>query len=417
MNKKKTTSKEYCGLDPMDEPQLMRELIKHKDSLDELPIDFEDRFESIKEERERKEEEREIKIMELKEELKKCDENLSHMALDGLLDGKDPDELKDRIMQDPVRRELEEKLSSTIWKDNREGVLDEVIERLEDAGYLTMEDGNIKITSRGANLLSRHILGEVVRDAIPHGGHRTVQTGKGSTLISMNRPYEPGDDYDMVDLEATLINAIERLTIEKLDRLMLKQSDFMVYKTKKQSSISIGIIIDKSGSMRENTKLDAAIDTAMALFELVRTKYPEDRLRFFVFTDEAKEVERHEIVNASVGSGYTDIKKGLLAFRRASIRDEGMREAYLITDAEPNYEDGVQVGFDTAARGIIEELKRYRQNNIRLKIIMLDKKRHLREFAHLMAKKSLGKVLFVDPQDLSRVVVKDYLRSRERIGI
>ncbi|VUT27653.1 MAG: hypothetical protein SYNGOMJ08_00202 [Candidatus Syntrophoarchaeum sp. GoM_oil] len=415
MRRGEAKSKEYCDLDPGEEPQLMRELVKHKDDPDELTRDFEDKFDSIKEEKEKKEEEKQKKIEELKEELKERDKNLSFMMLDGLIDGKEPDELKDRIMRDPVRRELEEKISSKIWEDSREGMVDEMLDRFEDAGYLMMEDGNIKITSKGARILSHCILGEVVGDAISHGGHRTDGLGRGSTLASVQRAYEIGDDYDLVDVESTLIKAIERLTIEELDRFLLKRSDFMVYETKKQNSTSIGVIIDKSGSMRENTKLDAAIDAAMALFELVRTKYPEDKLRFFVFTDRAKEVERWGIVNASVGSGYTDIREGLRAFRKASMRDDCVREAYLITDAEPNYEGGVQVGFDKASRGILEEVQCYRRDGIRLKIVMLDKKEHLRDFARIMAKKSLGKVLFVDPDELGRVVVQDYLRSREMI--
>ncbi len=409
-------SKGYCELDLEEEPQLLREILKHKEDLNDLPGDFEERFESLKEEKERKEREKERKIEELKEKLKEREKNLSFMVLDGLLDGKDPDELKDRIMRDPVRRDLEERLSSTIWEDQRDGLLEEVLERFENAGYLSMEDGNIKITSKGANLLSRHLLREIACDAGPYGKHVREETGKSAILTSTTRPYELGDDYDLVDVETTLIKAIERLTIEKLDRFMLKRSDFMVYETKKQGSLSIGVIIDKSGSMRENSKLDAAIDTAMALYELVKRKYPEDKLRFFVFTDEAKEVERWEILDASVGSGYTDIRAGLFAFRKASRRDEGTREAYLITDAEPNYENGVHVGFDVAAKGIIEEAESYRREGIMLKIVMLDKKRYLREFASLMAKKSLGKVLFVDPSDLSRVVIKDYLRSRVMIG-
>ena len=55
-------SKGYCELDLEEEPQLLREILKHKEDLNDLPGDFEERFESLKEEKERKEREKERKI-------------------------------------------------------------------------------------------------------------------------------------------------------------------------------------------------------------------------------------------------------------------------------------------------------------------------------------------------------------------
>jgi uncharacterized protein with von Willebrand factor type A (vWA) domain len=96
------------------------------------------------------------------------------------------------------------------------------------------------------------------------------------------------------------------------------------------------------------------------------------------------------------------------------VRTEtGDRQAYLITDTDPNTEDGRFVGFEKAAIGVIDEALHYRQDGIGLNIIMMDDSPHLKLLASALAKKNLGKVFFTSPHELGRVIVEDYLRTKK----
>ena len=86
----------------------------------------------------------------------------------------------------------------------------------------------------------------------------------------------------------------------------------------------------------------------------------------------------------------------------------------MITDSEPNTEDGRSVGLEAATLGVIREALHYRQAGITLNIIMLDQSPHLKEVASILAKTSLGMVAFTSPLKLGEVVIEDYLASKKK---
>ena len=90
------------------------------------------------------------------------------------------------------------------------------------------------------------------------------------------------------------------------------------------------------------------------------------------------------------------------------------KQVYLITDTEPNCEDGKYIGFEKATLGVLQEAIVYQREGITLNIIMLDNTPHLREFASVLARRNLGRVFFASPKELGRVVMEDYLRTRKR---
>ena len=244
------------------------------------------------------------------------------------------------------------------------------------------------------------------------GPHALEETGYGSELSTHSRPYEVGDGYELVDIEKTLLNALER----EPGQISLEPEDFQVYETTHESKLCAGLIIDKSGSMNSGYKIDAATDTSLALSELIRRE-PKDLLKVFLFSDRVKEIRPWDILNTPFGGGSTDIKAAMKAFRRAAAGESGDKQAYLITDTEPNTEDGAFIGFDRAIGGVLEEASRYRQDGITLNIIMLDQNPHLKEFARTLARKNLGRAFFTTPLKLGEAIIEDYLNAkRERMA-
>jgi uncharacterized protein with von Willebrand factor type A (vWA) domain len=139
-----------------------------------------------------------------------------------------------------------------------------------------------------------------------------------------------------------------------------------------------------------------------------------DKTRLFLFSNQVRELAYWDMLNVSFAGGTTDIRRALRRFRKACAGESGEKQVYLITDTEPNCEEGKYVGFEKATLGVLQEAIIYQKEGITLNIIMLDNTPHLREFASVLARRNLGRVFFAEPQELGKVVMEDYLRTRKR---
>ncbi len=283
------------------------------------------------------------------------------------------------------------------------------LEEYERNGFISIQEGKAIVTSKGVRKLAAGALERILKNLSRRnpGANPVKKLDFGIELSPNTRPYEAGDDYYAVDLERTALNAIHRS-----GELKFELEDFEVREEINQAKLCAAIIIDESGSMRDSNKLEAAMETALALSKLI-LKEPDNTLKVFVFSDKVRQIEPWAIVNEVISGGDTDIKAALGAFRRASRQEYGDKQAYLITDTEPNNEEGKHLSFEKAAAGLIEEASRYRQEKIGLNIIMLDEGPELKSLASTIAKKNLGRVFFTSPSKLGKVLIEDYLKGRK----
>ena len=363
--------------------------------------------------RERLQEERR-KQAEYVERLKKHEEHLSQQIVDGLFQDQDVDQVVEQIAGDELRKELSQKVRDSKYQPFELTVddLKRTLQEYVDRGELYLEDGKIKITPKGARKLANQILKRILKSLVDPqmGSHGADQTGFGVWTSPSSRLYELGDEYSMIDFERTLMSALER-GARGDPVLQLDPADFHVYDETHETKMVAGMIIDQSGSM-SGDKFNAAIDTSLALAEVIR-KEPEDLLKVYLFSHLVREIPFYDIANASIPQGFTDIKAALHAFRRATTTMRGDRQAYLITDSEPNTEDGKFVGFDKASAGVLQEALHYRKAGITLNLIMLDQTPRLKQLASVLAKQNLGRVFFTCPAELGEVVIEDYLTYRK----
>jgi len=287
--------------------------------------------------------------------------------------------------------------------------LRKALEEYERNAEIDIRKGKVVVTPKGVRKLAAHALERILKKLSKKGSgtHSVEKPGFGVELSLDTRRYEVGDDYYAVDLEQTALNAIGRR-----GELSFEPEDFEIHEEIQESRLCAGIIIDESGSMRDARKLSAAMETAIVLSKLIMRE-PENSLKVYAFSDEVKQIEPWEIVNKVISGGDTDIRSALSTFRRAIKNETGDKQVYLITDTEPNLEDGMHIGFEKAASGLIEEASRYRQDRIGLNIIMLDEGSELRELATTLAKKNLGRVFFTSPVNLGEVLVEDYLKNAQ----
>ncbi|MDP6783239.1 MAG: hypothetical protein QGG56_06690 [Dehalococcoidia bacterium] len=353
-------------------------------------------------------------LQDYEERLRQYEEELSMKAMESMLQGDDVDELAMQIQSDNMRRDLEEAVRAL--RSQPEGLSQEDLEKtLEDLvrqGLIDMDGDRVKITSRGARRLANQVLNRILANLAQRdmGPHSMDETGYGSQRSNNSRKYEFGDDYANVNIEKTLLNAMERKDWEMGQ--FMEYEDFHVWELVHQTRLCAGLIIDESGSMH-GEKVEAAIDASLALAEIMG-KDPKDSLRVFLFSDRVREIPRWDIVNANFSGGTTDIRASLKSFRQAVRNEQGDKQAYIITDTEPNTQDGRYIGFEAAAPGVMEEVMRCKQEGITINIIMLDQRDELKMLASSLAKKGVGRVFHSSPQNLVEVVVEDYLRTKKK---
>ena len=377
-------------------------------------LDYDSRIMDLARERAQKRfEEAQRRREEAGAELEGVEAERMRQAVEQLLKGEgDLDDILGALEADEERRGLGAEISGLEGESQRMTQMDfeDVLSEFTRKGLTKPRRPKITLTSKGAQLLGRGFLSRILQrlSRLGVGPHRIEDVGHGPWPASTIRPYEFGDPYERISVEQSVLASLER----GADVGDLNVADFRVYEAIHSTEVLFGVLVDQSASMNRGGKLEAAVETALALSELMRSRFAEDRLRVFAFSEEVREVEPWELPGIAVPMGYTDIRAVLRNFRRAVAHETGNKQAHLITDSAPNFEDGEYVGFENAFSGILDEAKRYRAEGIVLNIVMLDDDPKLRKMAGAIARQNLGRVFFVRPGELGEALVEDYLTSK-----
>ena len=345
----------------------------------------------------------------------KSEGRLPPQAMQGIAEGLNIADLVESPVSEPMAAASAPSLDeSTVHPDDV--TVDDVEESLQEyirRGELEIERGKVQFTPKGARKLASQVLTRVMKNLAESqvGPHDTDQYGYGGWLSTTSRRHEVGDEYHKVDFERTLFNALERGSRGRTG-LRLQPQDFFVHDEVQETRMVAGLLVDQSGSIT-GEKFSAAIDTSLALAEIIR-RDPEDMLKVYFFSYYVQEIPHYDIVNTNIAQGFTDIRAALRTFRTRTSNADGDRQAYLITDAEPNTEHGTYVGFDKAAAGVMQEALLYREASITLNLIMLDQSPKLRQLASMLARHNLGRVFFTSPRELGQLIVEDYLTCKKR---
>src|SRR5439155_1064027 len=125
------------------------------------------------------------------------------------------------------------------------------------------------------------------------------------------RPYHFGDDPMSIDSIRSLQNAMKHT--DPADPILMTEDDLEVYETEHNSGCATVVMIDISHSMvlYGEDRITPAKKVALALTELILTKYPKDSIDVLLFGDDAVEVPISEIQYVKVGPYHTNTKAGL----------------------------------------------------------------------------------------------------------
>ncbi|RYZ59532.1 MAG: hypothetical protein EOO14_08285 [Chitinophagaceae bacterium] len=231
--------------------------------------------------------------------------------------------------------ELDKKYELT---DDEYGMGD-FIEELKEKGYITddAQNGEIKITPKTEQGIRKRSLEEIFGKLkkTKTGDHQTFKPGQGDEVSPDTRPFQFGDMLEQIDFTESIRNAQIN---HGLDSFTMQEDDLQIRETDFKSQTSTVLMIDISHSMilYGEDRITPAKKVAMALSELITTKYPKDTLDIVVFGNDAWPVEIKDLPYLQVGPFHTNTVAGLeLAMDILRRRKNPNKQIFMITDGKP----------------------------------------------------------------------------------
>jgi len=231
--------------------------------------------------------------------------------------------------------ELDKKYELT---DDEYGMGD-FIDDLKQKGYITDDEqrGEIKITPKTEQSIRKRSLEEIFGKLkkTKSGDHQTFKPGLGDEVSPDTRPFQFGDMLEQIDFTESIRNAQIN---HGLDSFTMQEDDLQIRETDFKSQTSTVLMIDISHSMilYGEDRITPAKKVAMALSELITTKYPKDTLDIVVFGNDAWPVEIKDLPYLQVGPYHTNTVAGLeLAMDILRRRKNPNKQIFMITDGKP----------------------------------------------------------------------------------
>ncbi|RYG47913.1 MAG: hypothetical protein EOO01_14210 [Chitinophagaceae bacterium] len=231
--------------------------------------------------------------------------------------------------------ELDKKYELT---DDEYGMGD-FIDDLKQKGYITDDEqrGEIKITPKTEQSIRKRSLEEIFGKLkkTKSGDHQTFRPGLGDEVSPDTRPFQFGDMLEQIDFTESIRNAQIN---HGLDSFTMQEDDLQIRETDFKSQTSTVLMIDISHSMilYGEDRITPAKKVAMALSELITTKYPKDTLDIVVFGNDAWPVEIKDLPYLQVGPYHTNTVAGLeLAMDILRRRKNPNKQIFMITDGKP----------------------------------------------------------------------------------
>ncbi len=300
--------------------------------------------------------------------------------------------------------------------------LERLAEFLEKEGYIAKVGGRFELTPKGMRKIGQRALNEIFayikKDRT--GGHQVEPTGQGVENADDTKPYEFGDPF-ILHLQKTIMNAVMRESIGT--PVAIRPEDFEVYRTEHLSQSSTVLMLDLSLSMAMRGNFMAAKKVALALDNLIRTKFPRDSLFIVGFSTYAREIkaERLPYLSWDEFDPYTNIQHGLAVSQKLLARVKGgSKQIIMISDGEPTaHMEGGQLFLQyppspRTIRATLGEARRCTQQGIVINTFMLDRSSYLIDFIDQLTRLNRGRVFYTTPERLGQYILVDYLNNRRR---
>lgn len=307
--------------------------------------------------------------------------------------------------------------------------LDDFVEDLKKKGYIREEikpdgKGGMSITAKTEQAIRKRaldqIFGKLKRSG--SGNHRTNYIGKGDEHSGEFRNYQYGDSLERISMTESLKNAQINHGIGDFN---LTEEDLVVEETRFKAQMSTVLMIDISHSMilYGEDRITPAKKVAMALVELITTKYPKDTLDILVFGNDAWPIAIKDLPYLQVGPYHTNTVAGLqLAMDMLRRKRNTNKQIFMITDGKPSclkLPDGQYYknsnGLD---RHIVNKCNMMAQQARKLHIpittFMIAQDPYLMQFVREFTYANQGKAFYTGLKGLGEMIFEDYETNRKK---
>lgn len=298
---------------------------------------------------------------------------------------------------------------------------------LERQGFLRRDGDRLRLTPRAVRRMGQTALRRVFQQlaASGLGDHDDHRTGAADELIGSTRPWTFGDELP-IDVPRTVTNAYLRTsaaapTARVSGPIRLDVADFEVAETERRTSAAVALCVDLSFSMLQDGRWAPMKQTALALSQLIETRFRQDALQVIGFNRTARQLNGVEL--AEIEPEWlqgTNLQHALMIAGRHLRRHPDAEPVVLvITDGEPTAHltgDGSAVfAYPTTPETVrltvaeVDELARY---GATINTFMLGDDPGLARFVDAIARRCGGRVFTPDADRLGEYVVADYLSAR-----
>lgn len=299
------------------------------------------------------------------------------------------------------------------------------IDDLKENGYIRDDNqtGQIVITAKSEQGIRKRSLEEIFGKLkrSKQGDHNTFKPGQGDDISPDLKPFQFGDMLEQIDFTESIRNAqinhgIESFTMRE-DDLQIRETDF-----KAQTSTVLMIDISHSMILYGEDRITPAKKVAMALSELITTKYPKDTLDIVVFGNDAWPVEIKDLPYLQVGPYHTNTVAGLeLAMDILRRQKNPNKQIFMITDGKPTclkigkryYKNSFGLDRKITNR-CINLAAQCKKLKIPITTFMIASDPYLQRFVQEFTETNNGKAFFASLDKLGAFIFKDFESGKRK---
>jgi len=254
------------------------------------------------------------------------------------------------------------------------------------------------------------------------GNHKTKASGQGDELTGEFRSYHFGDSLEKISLTESLKNAQINHGIGEFE---LTEDDLVVEDTQYKSQMSTVLMIDISHSMilYGEDRITPAKKVAMALAELITTRYPKDTIDILVFGNDAWSISIKDIPYLKVGPYHTNTVAGLqLAMDILRRKRNTNKQIFMITDGKPSCVKEKDGSYYMNSNGLdpyvtekcYTQAAQARKLHIPITTFMIARDSYLQQFVDKFTEANQGKAFYTGLRGLGEMIFQDYETNRKK---
>lgn len=307
--------------------------------------------------------------------------------------------------------------------------IDDFIEDLKKKGYIRDEvkgDGSsgFGITAKTERAIRQQALDQIFGNLKKSGSgnHKTKYAGSGDEHTGEFREYNLGDGLERISLTESLRNAQVNNGVESF---MLTENDLVVEDAQYKAQMSTVLMIDISHSMilYGEDRITPAKKVAMALAELITTRYPKDTLDILVFGNDAWTIPIKDLPYLQVGPYHTNTVAGLqLAMDILRRKRNTNKQIFMITDGKPSCVRERDGSYYMNSNGLDEyivdkcytQAQQARKLHIPITTFMIARDPYLQRFVNQFTEANQGKAFYTGIKGLGEMIFEDYEANRKK---